>query len=202
MSSATTTIDLIRHGEPVGGRRYRGQVDDPLSEKGWRQMREAVADHCPWQRIVSSPLIRCAAFAEELAKRHGLPLQLEPRLQEIGFGEWEGKTADELLAQDPQCLWRFYRDPLNNTPPGAETLAAFRDRVIAAWDELLQQHAGRHVLVVGHAGMMRMILRHVLDMPLERVFRLQVANACITRIEVDGHGPDALPRLLFHDGVL
>lgn len=200
--SSTTTIDLIRHGEPVGGRRYRGQIDDPLSEKGWRQMREAVADHCPWQRIVSSPLSRCSAFAEELAGRHGLPLQLEPRLQEIGFGEWEGKSADELTAADPQCLWRFYRDPLNNTPPGAETLAAFRDRVIAAWDDLLRDHAGQHVLVVGHAGMMRMILRHVLEMPLAHVFRLQVDNACISRIQVDGEGADALPRLLFHDGVL
>ena len=38
-----TRIDLIRHGEPVGGRRYRGQIDDPLSEKGWKQMREECA---------------------------------------------------------------------------------------------------------------------------------------------------------------
>ena len=42
-----TTIDLIRHGEPVGGRKYRGQIDDPLSDKGWTQMRQAVADHKP-----------------------------------------------------------------------------------------------------------------------------------------------------------
>jgi len=40
-----TTLDLMRHGEPVGGRRYRGQMDDPLSEKGWAQMRNAVGNH-------------------------------------------------------------------------------------------------------------------------------------------------------------
>ncbi|MHB1590203.1 MAG: histidine phosphatase family protein [Sulfuricella sp.] len=40
----STTIDLIRHGEPVGGRRYRGRTDDPLSEKGWNQMWTAVGD--------------------------------------------------------------------------------------------------------------------------------------------------------------
>ena len=40
-----TTIDLIRHGEPVGGRKYRGQTDDPLSEKGWEQMWKAVGDY-------------------------------------------------------------------------------------------------------------------------------------------------------------
>lgn len=198
----TTTIDLIRHGEPVGGRKYRGHLDDPLSEKGWRQMRNAVGDHRPWDLIVSSPLCRCADFARELGGRHGLPVQIEPRLKEIGFGAWEGKTVDELEAAEPGCLWRFYNDPLNQTPPGAETLAAFRDRIVAAWDDLLVQHAGKHLLLVGHAGMMRMILRNVLQMPLESMFRIQVANAAISRIQVDGRGAEALPRLLFHDGRL
>lgn len=203
MSGDTTTlIDLIRHGEPVGGRRYRGQLDDPLSEKGWRQMRDAVGDHHPWQAIVSSPLRRCAAFAEELAARHGLPLQLEARLMEIGFGAWEGKTAAELLVDDPERLARFWRDPLHHTPPGAETLLAFRERIIDGWNDLLARYAGQHVLVVGHAGMMRMIIREVLDMPLDRLFRLQVGNAAITRIRIDGGGADALPQLVFHDGRL
>lgn len=198
----TTTIDMIRHGEPVGGRKYRGQLDDPLSDKGWQQMRAAVGDACPWEAIISSPLRRCAAFAEELAVRHGRPLALEERFQEIGFGAWEGKTAAELLADDPEQLGRFWRDPLHHTPPGAETLHAFRDRVIAGWDDLLARCVGQHVLVVGHAGMMRMVLRHVLDMPLDRLFRIQVDNAAISRIQVDGTGAEALPRLIFHDGRL
>jgi len=198
----TTTIDLIRHGEPVGGKRYRGQIDDPLSEKGWRQMWDAVGDHHPWDRIVTSPLSRCRAFAEALGDRHGIPVESDARLMEIGFGAWEGRTAEELLAEDPGRLYRFWSDPLNNTPPGAETLPAFRDRVIAAWEDLLARHAGRHLLVVGHAGMMRMILRHVLDMPLGRMFRIQIGNAAISRIRIDGRGEEALPRLLFHDGRL
>lgn len=198
----TTTIDMIRHGEPLGGKKYRGQIDDPLSEKGWRQMREAVADHCPWELIVTSPLSRCQAFAEELAQRHGVPLQVEPRLKEIGFGAWEGKTATELLAEDDRLLANFWSDPLNHTPPGAEPLAAFRDRIVAAWNDLLQQHAGKHLLIVGHAGQMRMVVRHVLDMPLDRLFRIQVDNASLTRIQVDGSGDEAWPRLIFHNGRL
>lgn len=198
----TTTIDMIRHGEPVGGKRYRGQLDDPLSEKGWAQMRSAVADHCPWRAIVSSPLSRCAGFARELAARHGLPLALEPRLMEIGFGEWEGRTAAELTESDPERLMRFWQDPLHHRPPGAEPLADFRDRIVAAWDDLLQTYIGQHVLVVGHAGQMRMVLRHVLDMPLDALFRINVANAGITRIAVDHHGEGALARLIFHGGSL
>ncbi len=197
-----TTVDLIRHGEPVGGKRYRGQIDDPLSEKGWQQMWQAVGEHAPWEIIVTSPLRRCREFAEALGEKRGLPVEADARLMEIGFGAWEGRTAAELLAEDPGRLQRFWSDPLNNTPPGAETLPAFRDRVIAAWTELLDRHAGRHLLVVGHAGMMRMILRHVLDMPLDRMFRIQIANAAISRIRIDGRGDDALPRLIFHDGRL
>ncbi len=197
-----TTIDLIRHGEPVGGKRYRGHIDDPLSEKGWAQMRSAVADHHPWDAIVCSSLSRCRAFAEELATRHDLPINTDARFMEIGFGDWEGRTAAELLDEDPQALYRFWSDPLHNTPPNAETLIDFETRVVNGWNELLKNNHGQHVLLVGHAGMIRMILRHVLDMPLDRMFRLQVALAGVSRIEVEGEGTTALPRLVFHGGQL
>lgn len=202
MTDKPTIIDLIRHGEPVGGRRYRGQIDDPLSDKGWRQMREAVAGHHPWDIVYSSTLSRCADFARELSGRHDLPLQLDERLMEIGFGSWEGRTAEELKAEDAETLNRFWADPIHHRPQGAERLEAFRDRVVAAWEDILAAQAGRHVLVVGHAGMMRMILRHVLQMPLENLFRIQVPNAGISRIQVDGRGETALPKLIFHAGSL
>ena len=58
-----TVIDLIRHGEPIGGRRYRGHgVDDPLSEKGWSQMWQAVGNYNAWHHIITSPLQRCQQF--------------------------------------------------------------------------------------------------------------------------------------------
>ena len=219
MTSTITTVDLIRHGEPVGGHKYRGQSDDPLSEKGWAQMRSAVGEHRPWDVIASSTLSRCAAFASELAQRHAIPLEFDARLMEIGFGEWEGRTAAvapgilppatlahpcaaEVTALDPALLRRFWLDPLNNVPPGAELLTAFRDRVIPAWDEILARHSGKHILIVGHAGVIRMVVRHVLDMPLQRVFRLSVPNAGITRIRVENDGEQILPTLLFHAGAL
>ncbi len=198
METTVTTVDLIRHGEPVGGSKYRGQIDDPLSAKGWAQMRDAVGDACPWQAVVSSPLSRCAAFAQELAQRHALPLSFDARLQEIGFGAWEGRSAQELQREDPAAFRRFFDDPVTHRPAGAETLVDFRDRVIGGWDDLLVQHAGRQVLLVGHAGVIRMVIRHVLDMPLANLFRIHVGNASITRIRVDARGT---PHLLFHGTV-
>jgi alpha-ribazole phosphatase/probable phosphoglycerate mutase len=191
-------VDLLRHGEPVGGRRYRGQTDDPLSEKGWSQMRAAIGDRHDWQVIVSSPLSRCAAFARELSARHDIPLETDARLKEIGFGEWEGRTPEELASRDAGLLARFLDDPIANAPDGAEALADFRARIAAAWDDLLARHGGKRVLLVGHAGVVRMVMSLVLDIPLARVFRMHVPNAALTRIRVERAGARVFPQLLFH----
>ncbi|MCB1876318.1 MAG: alpha-ribazole phosphatase family protein [Chromatiales bacterium] len=194
-----TTIDLIRHGQPVGGRRYRGQIDDPLSDLGWQQMRAAVGDHCPWNRIISSPLSRCRAFAGELAERHSLPLQLEDRIKEVGFGGWEGQTGAQLESADPGVLTRFYHDPIGHRPEGAEPLEDFFGRVNQALDEVLEAHRGEHVLLVTHAGVIRAVLTRVMQAPLSAMYRLHVETASITRIRMDGKRPLTL---LFHGGSL
>jgi len=193
-----TQIDLLRHGEPVGGRRYRGQIDDPLSEKGWQQMRAAVMGSRDWDAIYSSPLRRCAEFAQELSGRLLLPLTTDERLKEIGFGDWEGRTPDEIRRNDPHRLENFWRHPIANRPEGAETLASFQTRVSAAWAEIGAAHAGQRVLIIGHAGITRMILCLVLGSPAERMFRIQVDNAGLTRIRIQGNGADGLPMLVSH----
>jgi len=202
MARNATTVDLIRHGEPVGGTRYRGFTDDPLSEEGWLQMRSAVADHSPWDAIISSPLSRCAEFAAEVAERYGIPMQTDDRFKEIFFGPWEGKTADELLSEDKECLQRFWADPVNNMPEGAETIEVFAERVLAAWDAMIEQHRERHILLVGHGGMIRIILSHLLGMPREHMFRLLVKYASISRVRLDHYGDDILPIVKFHAGQL
>lgn len=194
------TLDFMRHGEPVGGRKYRGQIDDPLSEKGWAQMRAAVDGHLPWSRVVSSPLVRCRAFAEELAMRHQLPLLLDGRLKEVGFGVWEGKSAAQLKDEDPQQLSRFKDDPVNARPAGAETLQDFFSRVAAVVESLVQSRVGEHTLVVCHAGVIRMVMAHGLHIPLANAYRIEVPAAGLTRISYEP-GPPLRATLRFH-GIL
>ncbi|BBP03595.1 hypothetical protein TPL01_11340 [Sulfuriferula plumbiphila] len=197
-----TTIDLIRHGEPVGGRKYRGQTDDPLSEKGWAQMWNAVGDYAQWQRIVTSPLSRCLAFADALAETRGIPVSVEARFQEITFGVWEGQTAAQLTAHHPDLLFDFKCDPLAHRPAGAELLTDFHARVTAGWQAMLDAHSGEHLLVVCHAGVIRMLLASVLGMPAHNAYRIQVGSAAISRITVEARHGQRLATLMFHDGVL
>ena len=183
----TTTLDFLRHGEPVGGRKYRGQTDDPLSEKGWSQMRAATAGERPWSALVTSPLSRCRAFADELAQALGLPVEVDRRLAEVGFGDWEGRTAEQLRQHDPDCILDFKLDPVAKRPRGAEPLAEFHARVVAAYEDIGRIHAGRHVLVVAHAGVIRMALCHALGLPFERAYRINVGSAGMARIRLETH---------------
>lgn len=183
---AETLIDLLRHGEPEGGARFRGHIDDPLSATGWEQMRGAVGGAGGWELIVTSPLRRCADFAAELAGRLDVPLETASRLREIGFGAWEGLTAQQVDASDPEALANFWRDPARHTPPGGEPLADFDARVAAGWDALLQRHAGRRILLVCHGGVIRLILARLLSMPPTHLFRLNVPFASTSRVRVSG----------------
>jgi alpha-ribazole phosphatase len=192
-----TQLDFLRHGEPVGGRRYRGQTDDPLSEKGWVQMRAATADARPWSAIVSSPLARCSAFAQWLAGETGLPLSFDERLKEVGFGVWEGKTPEDLKREDPECVFEFKRDPVGRRPHGAELLEDFHTRAAAAYEDILAHHAGGHVLVVAHAGVMRMAICHALGLPPAHAYRLNVASAGMARIRVEQKEARRLDTLLW-----
>ena len=191
----TTYIDIIRHGEPVGGRRYRGySVDDPLTEKGWAQMRAAVPETPQWQHIVSSPLKRCLEFSQELANDLQISFSIEDNMKEIGFGDWEGKTPEDILAEDSEALNHFYKDPVHHRPKGAEPLNSFSQRVWGAYQSILEQHQGKHVLVVAHAGVARAITANILKMSLDDVYsRLKIEYGAIIHSAVDEGLP---PKLL------
>ncbi len=200
MTSATTTtvVDLLRHGEVKGGRCYRGQQDDPLTEQGWQQMHGITARSPGWQQVISSPLQRCARFATQMASHHALPLQTDVAFQEIAFGQWEGKTAEQLLQTDAERIQQYWNDPLQVTPPGGESLPDFQQRVLRGWQQLLQQHQGKHVLLLTHAGVIRIIVAHVLGMPLDRLFNLQVELASASRIRTDHDAGQYWSQLVFH----
>ncbi len=192
-------LDLLRHGEPVGGSRYRGDgVDDPLTPEGLAAMWRSV-EGGEWDAVVSSPLKRCHAFAESYAARSGLTLSVEPRLREIGLGAWEGLSHAEVKRDRAEAYAAYKRDVLTGMPDGAEPIPSFIARVSEALDELSARHAGQRVLVVCHAMVMRAALSIALDAPPQALGRIRVDYASVLRLRhaqgqwaVEGLGPRQL----------
>lgn len=196
----TTLIDLLRHGEAGPGLCMGRDFDAPLTATGWRQMREVLDGDIPnWDGVVSSPLSRCAAFAEEVARKRQLPLRLDSRWRELGFGAWEGQPWSVLYAENGERLLAFQQKPDAHPAPGGEHYLDFETRIIEALTELLNTVQGGHWLLVTHAGVQRTLLRRVLGFPLEQLFSIQIPNACLTRIAQETDGP---LQLIFHNGCL
>lgn len=184
-------VGLLRHGETEGGNRFRGNTDDPLTATGLAQMHTAIDDSGRWDRVISSPLSRCAAFAGDFARQHALPLTFDTRLKEMHFGIWEGRTAAELMAENPEPLIRFWNDPNTYAPPGGESLASFQARVLDAWNDIIADHHGPGMLVVTHGGVIRVLLCHVTGAPLARLHDFEVQHGQLHDVHI---GSDGLAR--------
>jgi alpha-ribazole phosphatase len=196
------TIDLIRHGDVAGGTKLLGKTDELLSTLGWQQMQTAIENKPQsWNKIISSPLLRCSAFAEQLADKLSLPFEVNEQFKEMDFGRWDGQLfADLYSGNDNEQLMQLMQDPNSVIPPDGEAYANFELRVITAWNALLislHQNEIEHCLLVAHGGVIRMIMSHVLGFPSTNLFRVEVPYACMSRFKQYENYP---PRLVFHSG--
>lgn len=158
MSKHEKTLLLWRHGQTDynAALRIQGQVDIPLNECGLAQAQAAAAllAQEPIVRIVSSPLQRAAATAGAVAKLLGVSVELDERLKERDFGQWEGLTGEEIKAGWPQefTTWREWGDP-DPQLTGVETREAVGERMAAAFREHAKElEPGQTMLLVSHGS--------------------------------------------------
>jgi len=180
------TVDLLRHGELVGGIKYRGSTDDPLTRDGLASM-VAV-----WKRlepkidlIITSPLSRCRKPAKSWAESKGIEYIVDERISELHYGEWEGLAPDEIRKNYPGLLDKWRSDPESITVPGGESIHDFQDRIVRFWEELCRDHKGKHVLVVAHSGSIRMLIAHVMGAPIVSTRSIQMPYGCWSRISYE-----------------
>jgi alpha-ribazole phosphatase len=174
-------LELLRHGETEAGPCFLGRTDAALSEHGWQQMSTALAGRSPldYERIYSSPLQRCATFARHWAGAERL--QLDERLSEYDFGDWDGMTAATLHARDPEALARFWSDPWRHPPPRGERLADFFARLESLIERLQRQHR-QAVLLICHGGVIRALHTLLNALPPAAMFSYPVEHASLHRL--------------------
>ena len=182
-------ILLARHGETRWNAegRYQGQRDIPLSAVGEsqaRQLGERLRDvHIT--RAIASPLSRAKRTAELALEEHrAAQLCLDPDLQEIAHGEWEGLLASEIGERDPERLRAWREAPESVQMPGGESLQQVLDR---SWPALAKacEGLGRDdtLLVVAHDAVNRVLLCHILGLPLSRLWSFRQAPTTINLLE-------------------
>ncbi len=174
-------IYLARHPSVRGGKGVcYGQKDMALAAsfaEETARLRRKLPDLAGW-RVYSSGLTRCRRTAEALAAG---PVAIDPRLMELRFGDWEGRRWDELPEEETRP---WSEDFMRTAPPGGETCQALYDRCLDFWRELAA--TGENSLVVTHIGWIRMALAHLLAMPPERAFRLEVDFCGLTLVQLEG----------------
>lgn len=184
-------LALVRHAETAEDTRGRcyGRLDVGLSVAGREQCARLaeVFRGEPLRSVWASPAIRARETAEAIAAPHRLDVGVIEALRELDFGELEGRAYDEIAVTDPDLYARWMTAPTTVRFPGGESYPDLQSRVDAGIAALLERHDDGLAVVVTHGGVVRAVLRSVLDFPAERIFRLSIDPAAITTLEwLDG----------------
>jgi alpha-ribazole phosphatase len=186
----TRLVYLVRHGEiwrEDDRSRYVGQLDVPLSDRGRRQAAE-LGRRLRRARIAglfSSDLSRSREAAEIAGDLLVLPCVQLPELREVSLGEWEGLSVHEVARQFPGEYRARGLDMGRFRPPGGESFEDCSARVVPAFHRILASTHG-DLLLVGHAGVNRLLLCHVLGMLPANLFRLGQGYGCCNLVRQEG----------------
>jgi len=187
--AAATTLVLVRHGvtEHTTERRFSGglaSANPGLSDEGQAQARETGAWLAPLKAdidlLVASPVRRTRETADLIADALGVAdVVEEPGFAEMEFGAWDGLTFLEVAEQHADDLQSWFGD-FDHKPGGGESFRDVERRVLAARDRLLEDHAGKTVVIVSHVTPIKLLVTEALRAPLEAVYRMELVPASVT----------------------
>lgn len=182
-----TKFYLIRHGETAWNEsgKYQGHSDIALSERGRRQAQK-LARYLEKEKIAAvyaSDLSRALETAGIIAAPHKLPVIPLPEFRELNFGSWEGLTHEEITANFAQVVTEWLTHPGSLLLPKGESFELLKERAYEATLDLVQRHPGETIVLVTHGGTIRAIICAILELDLDKVWRLRQDNAAINIIE-------------------
>jgi alpha-ribazole phosphatase len=177
-------IYLIRHTQTaaVPGLCY-GQSDMALADSFPDEMADLHQKLPEFEQdcvVFSSPLTRCLQLANTFSDQ----VVIDGRLQELNFGDWEGKRFDDI---DADALQYWTDNFVSAAPPNGENFEDLYQRTGGFWQDLLATNA-KQVLVISHAGVIRALLARALNLPLTNSFQLRIDSGSVNKLRlVDGY---------------
>jgi probable phosphoglycerate mutase len=193
---------LVRHAATAHSahpQRFSGRNELPLSAAGEAQA-AALARRAPSfgdvAAVVSSPLRRTRQTAQLIADAIGQELTVHDGFVEADFGDWEGRTLEEVQQGWPTELGAWLTQP-DTAPPNGESFNAVARRVRRARDEVIAKYPGATVVIVSHVTPIKTLLRLALDAPVAAMSRMYLDAASVS---VTNYYPDGQPSMrLFND---
>jgi len=190
----TVTL-LLRHGQtPLSvQKRYAGRSDVPLTEVGVGQAAAAAKRlaSAGIGLIVTSPLLRAARTAQEVAEVTGAPVLTDEGFRETDFGAWEGLTFAEVRQRWPAEMTAWLADPAV-PPPGGESLAEVSARVTDALHRVLAGREQQTILIVSHVTPIKTLVAAALLAPPAAMYRMHLDVAALCEIDWYADGPAVL----------
>jgi len=183
----TKELYLIRHGDVGAQGRYIGSSNPQLTATG----REQIAllsqgmQTAALELVFCSPLKRCRQSLEHLGVVARVVMCEE--LREVDFGEWEGKSASEILAGDGTAFAGWASGSSDFCCPGGESLRSFYQRITVFW-EMLRARQEHRLLLVTHGGVIRHLLCLALGLPWEKYLSFDIALGSCTILKVYSGG--------------
>lgn len=185
---------LVRHAvTDVTGQKLTGRLPGfSLSEKGRAQAESVSArlSKAPLKAIYSSPLERCLETAEIIARHHRVKIETVDALEEVDYGQWQGKPLKALYRT--KAWTKLRARPADFRFPGGETIREAQTRGMRAVEALRAKHKDRAVLVCSHADMIRLVVAGYLGLGIDLYDRISIAPASVSILNVG----DGTPRLL------
>jgi len=180
-------VYLIRHGETANAGQicFNGHFDVDLSQAGREQIRlisESLKNH-PIHSVYSSDLKRTRFSAEIIAEAHGLKPIAHEELRELCFGEWEGLSVKEVNRKYPDELENRLKNIETFSVKGGETFHQLQARVIPKFEEIIANHPHDTIVIAVHGGVNRVILGHLLGIPIKNIFRIQQEYGAINVLQ-------------------
>ena len=190
MDARGTLIYLLRHGEVehAATRRFIGHLDVPLSALGERQC-AAQGQRLRGAKLAAvfaSDLERSRRSGELVGAPQGLQPTVLPALREMAMGGWEGLTAEEIRARDPEAFSRWMADLAEFPFPGGESLGDLLQRAWPVFEALTLTHVGRAIAVVAHGGTNPVLLCRALGVPLSRILAFGQDYGALTVLAYQG----------------
>lgn len=189
------SLYFLRHGQTPQSKSnlFCGSGLNPELTSDGEAMAKCFAqafERIKWEAVYASPLKRAVKTAQLAIGSKDHQITLDEDLKEIGFGEWEGKSIEQVNSEFHDDYIRWMADPAWCPPTKGETAVAIAERGMRVVDRIRHQVASGNVLIVSHKATIRIILCNLLGIDVGRFrFRLDCPVCSLSLVDITQQGP-------------